>query len=71
MAVDPSARSWKAGLPWSTADSFAGRLSKLGGTLVMTDTEVVFKPPWHLGRTSGSTDTSARDDAVRAIAAST
>jgi len=71
MAVDPSARSWKAGLPWSTADSFAGWLSKLGGTLVLTDTDVVFKPLWHLGLTSGSTDTSARDDAVRAIAAST
>lgn len=113
MAVDPSARSWKAGLPWSTADSFAGRFSKLGGTLVLTDTEVVFKPLRHLGRTrryrlediaavtpfaerpprlrivprsarpavffvlpsrttsSGSTDTSARDEAVRAIAAST
>jgi hypothetical protein len=42
---------WVAGIPFSSGTSFAGRLSRLGGTLVLTNDSVVFRPLAHLGRT--------------------
>lgn len=36
--------TWVAGIPWSQKDSFAGRLSKLGGNLVLTDCRLMFEP---------------------------
>jgi hypothetical protein len=40
---------WVAAIPVSSGNSFAGRLSALGGTLVLTDDSVVFKPLFRLG----------------------
>ncbi len=42
---------WVAGIPFSAGASFAGRLSRLGGTLVLMEDTVVFKPLGGMGRT--------------------
>jgi hypothetical protein len=47
----PNARQWPAALPLTSGLSVLGRLSRVGGTLVVTDDMVVFKPLAHLGRT--------------------
>ena len=36
--------TWVAGVPWSQADSFRGRLSKYGGNLVLTNRRLLFEP---------------------------
>ncbi len=38
-----------AAIPFSPGTSFAGRFSTMGGTLVLTDDSVVFKPLFRLG----------------------
>lgn len=43
-------KKWVASLPFSTGDSFAGRLAMLGGSLVLDDTQITFKPIAGLGR---------------------
>jgi hypothetical protein len=43
-------REWVAALQFSADLSFAGRLSKLTGTLVLTDDAIVFRPLAGLGR---------------------
>ena len=48
---EPRRTEWVAAIPFSSGTSFAGRLSKLGGTLVLTNDSVVFKPLAHIGRT--------------------
>ena len=42
--------TWPASLPFSSGISLAGRLSMLGGTLALTDSEVTFTPLMGLGR---------------------
>jgi hypothetical protein len=42
---------WVAGIPFSSGTSFAGRLSRLGGTLLLTEDTLVFKPLGGMGRT--------------------
>ena len=42
-------REWFAGLPWSSRDSLLGRMSKVGGTLVLTDEALAFQPLMKLG----------------------
>lgn len=37
-------QAWVAGVPWSQTDSFRGRLSKFGGTLVLTNQRLLFEP---------------------------
>lgn len=44
-------QQWVASIPLSSGMSFAGRISMLGGTLTLTDDEVVFTPLLGLGRT--------------------
>jgi len=44
-------KEWASGIPFSSGTSFAGRLSRLGGTLLLTDNSVVFKPLAHMGLT--------------------
>jgi hypothetical protein len=39
-----------AGLPFSSGTSLAGPLTKVGGTLVLSDDAVTFEPLAHLGR---------------------
>lgn len=41
---------WVGSLPFSSNDSFWGRVAMLGGTLSLTEDCVVFKPLWGLGR---------------------
>jgi hypothetical protein len=48
---EPRRTEWVAGIPFSSGTSFAGRLSKLGGTLLLTNDSVVFKPLARMGRT--------------------
>jgi len=43
-------REWIAGLPWSSRDSLLGRMSKVGGKLVLTSDGVTFEPLMKLGR---------------------
>ena len=50
MSPSDARQEWIAALPFSSGDSLAGRLSKLGGTLVLSDETLVFKPLGRLGR---------------------
>lgn len=50
MAATQPTREWIAGLPWSSDSSFLGRLSKVGGTLALSDDGVTFRPLGGLGR---------------------
>ncbi len=43
-------REWIAAVPFSSGDSLAGRLSKVGGTLQLSNDAVTFKPLAGLGR---------------------
>jgi hypothetical protein len=46
----PSEREWIAFIPFSRGSSFLGRLSLVGGTLVLTDDAVLFRPLAKIGR---------------------
>lgn len=37
-------QAWVAGVPWTQADNFRGRLSKFGGNLVLTNRRLLFEP---------------------------
>ncbi|MCW2983528.1 MAG: hypothetical protein JWR63_1098 [Conexibacter sp.] len=50
MHAARSTREWIAGIPFSRGSSFFGRLSLVGGTLVLTDEAVLFRPLVGLGR---------------------
>jgi hypothetical protein len=43
-------RTWVAGKPFSSKESFFGRLSLVGGTLILTSDRVTFKPIGGMGR---------------------
>ena len=43
-------QEWIAALPFSPRDSLLGRMSKVGGTLVLTHETLVFEPLMRLGR---------------------
>jgi hypothetical protein len=51
MAANGGQTGWVAGIPFSSGGSFAGRLSRLGGTLWLTEDTLVFKPLGGMGRT--------------------
>jgi hypothetical protein len=50
MGAAEDRREWVAAVPWSAGTGFAGRLSKVGGTLVLTADAVAFKPFGGIGR---------------------
>jgi hypothetical protein len=56
-----SSVEWVAGLPFSRGLSLAGRLSKVGGTLMLTDDSLIFRPVGDLGRKRGFLLSEIRD----------
>jgi hypothetical protein len=46
---DSAPREWVAAVPFSSGSSFLGRLSLWGGTLVLADDVLIFKPLGRIG----------------------